>query len=163
MLMTPDLAKIRAALDEHGDAHRGALARQLNLSRKRFNNLVRLTRLPDDVLDLIGKLGLTLKHAEAVAALRGTAKQMELLRQAGAGRWSSDRLRQAVAKAKGRRVEEEPHPDADMAALERRLSDQLGTQVRIEHKADGTGELRLRYTDLDTLDGLLQRLGYSEA
>lgn len=161
--MNPVLARVRALLDGHGSADHTDLAKQLQLSRSRFGNLARVARLPDSVLDLIDALGLTLKHAEAIAALASTSQQTELLRQAAAGRWSSERLRQAVAKAKGRRSSDEAHPDADMAALERRLSDLLGTQVLVDHKADGTGELRLRYTDMDTLDGLLQRLGYSEA
>ena len=48
-------------------------------------------------------------------------------------------------------------PDADIAALERQLSDLLGLNVRIAHSDKG-GTLTLTYGTLDQLDMVCQRL-----
>jgi len=49
-------------------------------------------------------------------------------------------------------------PQADIASLETELSESLGTKVAINHGRGGKGKLVIHYTDLDTLDGVLERL-----
>ena len=49
-------------------------------------------------------------------------------------------------------------PQADIAALETELSETLGAKVAIAHGRGGKGRLVIHYTDLDTLDGVLERL-----
>jgi ParB family chromosome partitioning protein len=49
-------------------------------------------------------------------------------------------------------------PQADIAALETELSESLGAKVAIAHGRGGKGKLVIHYTDLDTLDGVLERL-----
>jgi len=52
-----------------------------------------------------------------------------------------------------------PAKDADTARLEQRLSERLGAVVNIQHSASGKGELKIKYTSLDELDGVLRHLG----
>ena len=47
--------------------------------------------------------------------------------------------------------------DSDTAALERRVSDQLGLNVSIDHKGEG-GVLHIEYKDLEQLEDVLRRL-----
>ena len=47
---------------------------------------------------------------------------------------------------------------ADIAALETELSESLGTRVSVVHGRGGKGRLVIHYSDLDTLDGVLERL-----
>ena len=47
--------------------------------------------------------------------------------------------------------------DADLAALERQLSDLLGLKVRVSHGKSG-GHVALHYSTLDQLDLICQRL-----
>lgn len=49
-------------------------------------------------------------------------------------------------------------PQPDIASLETELSESLGTRVTIAHGRGGKGKLIIQYTDLDTLDGVLERL-----
>ena len=49
-------------------------------------------------------------------------------------------------------------PQADIASLETELSESLGTRVAISHGRGGKGKLVIHYTDLDTLDGVLEKL-----
>ena len=46
----------------------------------------------------------------------------------------------------------------DIASLENELSESLGAKVAIAHGRGGKGKLVIHYTDLDTLDGVLERL-----
>ena len=47
--------------------------------------------------------------------------------------------------------------DADLAALERQLSDMLGLKVQVRHAGAG-GTVSLSYSSLDQLDMICQRL-----
>ena len=52
-----------------------------------------------------------------------------------------------------------PHrKDADTEAMERRLSDALGLEVTIDHRANGGGTVQVRYRTLEQLDEVIRRL-----
>ncbi|EQD55167.1 Chromosome partitioning protein ParB, partial [mine drainage metagenome] len=48
--------------------------------------------------------------------------------------------------------------DADLAVLERELSERLATRVELLSARGGRGKLVLHYHNLDALDGLLAKL-----
>jgi ParB family transcriptional regulator, chromosome partitioning protein len=48
--------------------------------------------------------------------------------------------------------------DADTEALEARLSDALGLAVTIDHRANGSGTVQVRYRTLEQLDEVVRRL-----
>ncbi len=49
--------------------------------------------------------------------------------------------------------------DPDVERLEQRLSQHLGTQVKVQHKPSGQGRVTISYHSLDELDGVLTRIG----
>ena len=49
-------------------------------------------------------------------------------------------------------------PQADIVALERELSEALGTRIDVLHGRGGKGRLVIHYSDLESLDGVLERL-----
>ena len=51
-----------------------------------------------------------------------------------------------------------PKPQADIVALERELSETLGTRIDVMHGRGGKGRLVIHYSDLESLDGVLERL-----
>ena len=65
----------------------------------------------------------------------------------------------ATSTKQGQRVGDK---DGDTAVLERRLSDFLGASVQITQRAQGRGELVIKYGNLDELDGVLQRLNFAD-
>ena len=76
-------------------------------------------------------------------------------------------VRQAEALAKANNQGEKqkrqlkPTKDADTRAIENDLSTHLGAKVSIDHKTGGqSGELRIKYTDLEQLDGLCRLLSH---
>ena len=69
-------------------------------------------------------------------------------------------FRQALGekKAAPRKARKSAGKDADTVALEKALSDAIGLKVTIDHRANGTGELRIRYLNLEQLDDICRRL-----
>ena len=63
-----------------------------------------------------------------------------------------------VPARKGRTATKARPQQADIAALENELAQSLGAKVSIAHGRGGKGRLVIHYTDLDTLDGVLERL-----
>ena len=49
-------------------------------------------------------------------------------------------------------------PQADIVTLERELAETLGTRVNVLHGRGGKGRLVIHYSDLDALEGVLERL-----
>jgi len=46
----------------------------------------------------------------------------------------------------------------DILNLETNLSDKLGASVKISHKTNGSGVLKINYSDLDELDSILKKI-----
>jgi ParB family chromosome partitioning protein len=70
-------------------------------------------------------------------------------------------LSRSQAEAKGRLPAVRAQKDADTLALERQLSEALGLKVEIVNKARVGGTLTVRYTTLEQLDDVCNRLAKS--
>ena len=81
------------------------------------------------------------------------------MRRNGALRRAEEALAQERAAQAGKPAKARPRveKDADTVVLEKRLSDVLGLSVKIEHRGQG-GELRIKYKNLEQLDGVIRRL-----
>lgn len=95
-------------------------------------------------------------HARAVAAAEDPEA---LVRTIVARNWSVRQAEEAARAEKAPKAapKRAPAPDADLAALERQLSDMLGLKVEVLHKGEG-GTVRVAYSSLDQLDLICQRL-----
>ena len=62
-------------------------------------------------------------------------------------------------KAKKTKSVKRPEKDADVAKLERSISDYLGAQTKIKEKAKGAGELVIEYSSLEELEGIIEKIG----
>ena len=68
------------------------------------------------------------------------------------------RVRPGAGRDMARAVARNQRPvDADLASLERQLSDMLGLKVQVKHSGKG-GTVALSYSSLDQLDMICQRL-----
>ena len=63
-----------------------------------------------------------------------------------------------AARRKGK-----PAYDADTARLENDLAEKLGAVVHIEPGRQGAGRIVIRYSTLEQLDGIVERLGFAKA
>ncbi len=140
-------------------------AEAVGRSRAAVSNLLRLLDLPPAIRALLEARRLEMGHARALLTLspdlasklaHDAAEEgwsvREVERRAhefAAGKLPGDGKKAKAAKAA---------PQPDIAALENELSESLGAKVAIAHGRGNKGKLVIHYSDLDTLDGLLERL-----
>jgi len=138
------------------------VAKLVGKSRSHVANLLRLLGLPKSVRQMLMRGDISMGHARAVL----TAEEPELLAREIAEKGLSVRQAEELAKQVrpgpgadiGRASARNANPvDADLAALERQLSDMLGLKVQVKHSGKG-GRVDLTYSSLDQLDMICQRL-----
>ena len=136
------------------------LADVVGKSRAAIANSLRLLNLGSIARDLLMEGKLDMGHARALLGLAGT--EQDLIAQDVAAKQLSVRQTEALVRklsaVSTKQEERGRDKDGDTVLLERRLSDYLGANVRITQRAQGRGELVIKYGSLDELDGVLQRL-----
>ena len=138
------------------------VAKLVGKSRSHVANLLRLLGLPETVRLMLVRGDISMGHARAIL----TAPDPEVLAREIADKGLSVRQAEELAKrvrpGAGRdfaraSARNQAPVDADLAALERQLGDMLGLKVQVQHKGKG-GTVSLRYSSLDQLDMICQRL-----
>ena len=136
------------------------LADVVGKSRAAIANSLRLLNLGSIARDLLMEGKLDMGHARALLGLAGT--EQDLIAQDVAAKKLSVRQTEALVRklsaVSTKQEERGRDKDGDTVLLERRLSDYLGANVHITQRAQGQGELVIKYGSLDELDGVLQRL-----
>lgn len=132
------------------------LGKLVHKSRSHVANLLRLLDLPSEVQAMVLDGRLTMGHARAIAGAPDPAALAEEVVRRGLSVRETEKLAQA-SKPKSRKASTPAPIDADIAALERQLSELLGVGVTVRHSGSG-GTLALQYSTLDQLDMLCQRL-----
>ncbi|MDM9624483.1 ParB/RepB/Spo0J family partition protein [Rhizobium sp. S152] len=129
-------------------------------SRSHVANSLRLLKLPEPVRDLLSAGTLSAGHARALVPTSDPASLARTIVSKGMSVRDAERLAQNDIKAQS-----EPRPaapaqnqkDSDTLALERTLSDALGLEVAINHKASG-GQIRISYKSLEQLEEICRLL-----
>ena len=137
------------------------VAEAVGKSRTTVTNLMRLNGLEQSVKTLLEHGDIEMGHARALLAIRGNL-QSELAKQV-ADKGMTVRQTEALVKKSQNTDTVGPEKvvakvDPDVAQLQTRLSDSLGTQVKIDHNAKGKGKLVISFGDLDQLDGILAKI-----
>lgn len=132
------------------------LVEVIGKSRPHIANTLRLLKLPDTVQAYVREGALSAGHARALVNAPDPEAAARRIIEEGLSVRGAEALVAAPARAPRRRAGS--GKDADTLAFEKSLSDAIGLKVLIEHKPDGSGELRIRYTGLDQLDDLCRRL-----
>jgi ParB family chromosome partitioning protein len=149
----------RQLMDRFGHTQE-RLAEGLGKSRSHIANLLRLLTLPEPVLELVRAGKLTAGHARAlVTATHPEALARQVVERDLSVRQTEQLARSAAAAPAGPRPGPRPAKDADTRALEEDLTANLRLKVTIDHRPGSrAGEMRIRYTSLEELDGLCQML-----
>jgi ParB family chromosome partitioning protein len=152
----------RQLVDRYGHTQED-VAKLVHKSRSHVANLLRLLDLPKAVKQLLLQGDISMGHARAVL----TAPEPEGLAREIVEKGLSVRQAELLAKqARPRPADGAPSSpasqgqqaqDPDLAALERQLGDMLGLGVKVSHNGR-SGTVTLRYSSLDQLDMICQRL-----
>jgi ParB family transcriptional regulator, chromosome partitioning protein len=152
----------RQLIERHSHTQDG-VARIVHKSRSHVANLLRLLDLPDFVRQSLLQGDISMGHARAVAAAADPeALTREIVQKGLSVRQAEERARRERTTTDGKEpAQQKPRAgepvDADLAALERQLSDILGLKVQVAHKGQG-GAVTLQYSSLEQLDMICQRL-----
>lgn len=139
------------------------VADALGKSRVAVTNLLRLLNLAPAVRDMLEQGAIEMGHARALLTLDPT--DQERLANDIATRQLSVRQAEALVRQLQTRAERRLEPavagarkDADTRRLERELSERVGAPVSISHGTAGKGQVVIRYSSLDELDGILKHI-----
>ncbi len=158
-------------IEEFGYTHEQA-AQAVGRSRTATTNLLRLLQLADAVQTMLLAGDLDMGHARALLPL-DKAAQVQAAQQIASRKLSvreaeklAARLQPAGSEASGRApARARPSAagkDRDWMRLEEELAERLGAPVSIQARPAGksgwSGEVRIAFSSLDELDGLLAQL-----
>ncbi|MDR6180632.1 ParB family chromosome partitioning protein [Pseudomonas sp. SORGH_AS 211] len=146
-------------LQDEFELTQAQVAEAVGKSRSGVTNLLRLLALAEDAKDLLAKGELEMGHARALLGLP-KARQSEGARHVVA-RGLTVRQTEALVRQwlSGAEPEEKAAVvDPDISRLEQRLAERLGANVQIRHGEKGKGQLVIRYTSLDELQGVLAHI-----
>jgi len=134
------------------------VAANVGRSRTSVTNLLRLRELEPKVRELVDARKLDMGHARALLALSGHA-QVDAARQVVNLELSVRQTESLVKrlKAGGPDKKSTERKDPNIERLEQELSENLCAPVSVKHSSSGKGQVTIRYTSLDELDGLLER------
>jgi ParB family transcriptional regulator, chromosome partitioning protein len=135
------------------------IAKIVGKSRSHVANMMRLTKLPDEVQRFIASGELSAGHARALIGVPDPAAAAKQIIAEGLNVRQAEALAHAegVPERKPQKPRDGKVKDADTVALEKRISDALGLKVSVDHRDPG-GIVQIRYRDLDQLDEVVRRL-----
>ena len=138
------------------------LARRVGKDRSTISNMLRLLKLPDEILDAMARCSISMGHGRALLGLaeQGTEAMLEAFGKVVAEAMSVRQTEELVRKTREGRHKratagELPAPLVD---LQDRLARHLGTRVKVKPRATGEGgKLVLEYYTRQDLDRLVER------
>jgi ParB family chromosome partitioning protein len=137
------------------------VAKAIGRSRAGVTNLLRMLVLAPTVQEMVQDGRIDMGHARALLALASgqqTAAATRIVNESLSVREAERLVQTLLAATRPRADKPAPKPDADVARLEEELAERLGARVRIETRRKG-GRVVIDYTDLEQLDGIVERLG----
>ena len=150
----------RALIDEFGNSQE-EIAKIVGKSRSYVANTLRLLKLPDPVKTYIHNGKLTAGHARMLIGEPNAEELAEEIVARDLNVRQVEAMARERAQKRGKKQTKGSHvasnKDADMLAVEKRLSDALGLTVSIDQRRGG-GTLTIRYRSLEQLDDVLRRL-----
>jgi ParB family chromosome partitioning protein len=150
---------LKRLIDDFDLTHQQA-ADAVGRSRASVSNMLRLTEMPESIKRLLDEGKLEMGHARCLLTLPEHAAESLALEAARHG-WSVRELEEAARRAqqvpKGK-AKSAPARDANVADLERQLSERFATRVELAQGRGGRGKLVIHYHSNDELDGILGKI-----
>lgn len=150
-------ARALKRLQTEFDLSQQEVATAVGKSRPVIANLMRLLSLEREVSEMLEHGRIDAGHGKVLLALDG-GDQVRAARKVMDSKLSVRQTEALVKAMLAPAVDTAPQrKDPDIDRLERQLSERFGTKVVIENK-NGRGKLVIQYSDLDVLDGILNRI-----
>lgn len=138
------------------------VAERVGKSRPAISNTLRLLQLPGAVQRMIDNGDLSAGHARALVGLEDEKYAVYLAEKVSKDGWSVRQLEEAVrdrremGQPKAARTVRQVRP-VEIIELEKRLSDRLGSKVKISYR-NQKGKLEIRFGSLEDLERIYRSL-----
>ncbi|MDP8566234.1 ParB/RepB/Spo0J family partition protein [Methylophilus aquaticus] len=147
---------IKRLIDEFSMTHEKA-AEAVGRSRVAVSNLLRLLTLTPMVQDMLLDNQIDMGHARALIGVE-PAQQIMLANKVAHEGLSVREVERLMQQSPGSKPKNKEKVQPDVAALQTQLSEELGADVVISTKTNGSGVLKLSYANLDQLDDWIAKL-----
>jgi ParB family chromosome partitioning protein len=139
------------------------VADALGKSRVAVTNLLRLLSLAPAVRALLENGAIEMGHARALLTLDATDQERlanDIANRQLSVRQAEALVRELQSRSERRTAAARPsdRKDSDTRRLEQELSERIGAPVSIAHGDSGKGQLVIRYSSLDELEGILRHI-----
>ncbi len=149
---------IKRLIDEFGMTHETA-AISVGRSRSAVTNLLRLQNLSDLVQEKLMRNLLDMGHARALLSLTDAQQILaseEIIQKQLSVR-EAEMLVKRISNSETKNKKTVTR-DNDVVILQQELSELIGAEVQIANTANGSGTLKIRYSNLDQLEGIISKL-----
>ena len=150
---------LKRLIDDFDLTHQQA-ADAVGRSRATVSNLLRLTELPASIKKLLDEGKLEMGHARCLLTLPERDAEGLALEAARHG-WSVRELEEAARRTQSApkgKAKSAPARDANVADLERQLSERFATRVELAQGRGSRGKLVIHYHSNDELEGILGKI-----
>ena len=151
---------IQKMINEFGMTHEAA-ADAVGKSRSSVTNLLRLLLLSDFVKEKLNAKEIDMGHARALVSLAPDQQNMicqKIIQENLSVRKVEDLINDNLNGKKTKKILDQKESNKDLKNLEKELSEKLGYTVTIDDKVNNSGQIKIKYRNLDELDILLKNL-----
>lgn len=135
------------------------IAAAVGKSRAKITNALRLLKLDSRVQELLINSQISEGHGKILAGLP-THHQFALAEKSMQKGWSVRKIELEAKKLLKPAIEQGPYSDPNLRRLEASLSDHVGNQVHINCEERGGGFIKIRFNNIDELEGHFERLKF---
>ncbi len=128
--------------------------------------MLRLLKLDKRVQEMIRGGQLSEAHGKILAGVKSTVNQYFLATQCINKLWSTRALDTAIKNSHNQNISthtdlaRNSKKDTNTLNLEKNLSDYIGNVVNIDTNKDNSGNINIRFHNMDGLQGILEKIGY---
>jgi ParB family chromosome partitioning protein len=153
---------VQRLIDEFKLTHEEA-AQAIGRSRSATSNMLRLLNLAQSVQTMLLAGDIEMGHARALLSL-SAAEQIACANEVVNRRLSVRETEKLVADwaSNKDRVQLKHGQSSDIRRLEEHLSDWMAYAVQLKTQSNGKGSLVVKFNNLDELDGILDKIGFSK-
>ncbi|HCE85169.1 MAG: ParB/RepB/Spo0J family partition protein [Bacteroidetes bacterium] len=135
------------------------LSQRIGKKRATISNYLRLLKLPPDVQNALSDQRISMGHARALAGLEDVLLQLDLLHEILSDNLSVREVERRIASlAKRKPKAKNKKKSPSFKAMEEKLSSQWSTRVRLNQKANGSGEMSVYFHNEEDLQRILDLL-----
>lgn len=135
------------------------VAASVGKSRAVITNALRLLKLDPRVQKMLITGQLTEGHGKILAGL-SQLQQVELAERCIDKGWNVRKMETEAKKLQMPAASSGTYSDANLKHLELALSDHVGNRVQIEYEERGGGYVRIRFNNIDELEGHFDKIGF---